>query len=134
MSAAAPASQTTTGEKFLSWFPVHDFFSLDLRSLALFRIGLGIMLLQEWLNRFTDLRLHYSDDGMLPRSAFSGQGIPISIFMLSGSPWYVGALMAVGCVFALLLIAGWRTQFVTFISWFLLIGIHGRNFAIMQGG
>jgi hypothetical protein len=134
MSAAVPASRWAAGWKaILSWYPVDEFFSLDLRSLAVFRIGLGVMLLQEWLNRLVDLRLHYTDDGVLPRAAIGANG-PISLFMLSGSAWWAGTLMGVGCVFALLMIVGWRTQFFTFLSWFLLIGVHGRNMAIMQGG
>jgi hypothetical protein len=134
MSAAVPASPWAAGWKtFLSWYPVDEFFSLDLRSLAVFRIGLGVMLLQEWLNRLVDLRMHYTDDGVVPRSVI-GQNGPISLFMLSGSAWWAGTLMGVGCVLALLLLAGWRTQFVTFLSWILLIGAHGRNAAIMQGG
>ena len=133
MSAAAPASAETPGGKFLSWFPVHEFFSLDLRSLAVFRIGLGVMVLQEWLWRLVDVRMHYSDAGVVPRALIGPNG-PISLFMLCGSEWYAGSLMVFGCLFALLLLVGWRTQFVTFISWFLLIGVHERNFAIMQGG
>src|SRR5262245_7892777 len=134
MSAAVPASRWAAAWKaILSWYPVDEFFSLELRSLAVFRIGLGIMLLQEWLNRLVDLRLHYTDDGVLPRGAIGANG-PISLFMLSGSAWWAGTLMGVGCVLAVLLLVGWRTQFVTLLSWFLLIGVHGRDFVIMQGG
>jgi hypothetical protein len=134
MSAAPKPSAATPFQTALSWFPVHDFFSVDLRSLALLRLGLGIMLLLEWLNRLVDVRMHYSDDGVVPRELINQTGTPISVFMLSGSAWFAGALMIVGCVLAVLLCVGWRTQFITLLSWFLLIGVQGRNFAIMQGG
>jgi hypothetical protein len=135
MSAATPASaKTSLGNAFLSCLPVDEFFSLDLRSLAVFRIGLGIMLVQEWLNRMVDLHAHYCDDGVVPRSIIGPQSGPISVFMLSGEGWYVGTLMGLACFFAVLMILGWRTQLVTLISWFLLIGIHGRCFAVIQGG
>jgi hypothetical protein len=134
MSAAAPASAVKSGWKaVLSWMPVDEFFAVDLRSLAFLRIGLGIMLLQEWLNRLVDVRLHYSDEGAIPRSIVGPTG-PLSIFMLSGSAWWAGALMGVGCVLAVLLLVGWRTQFMTFLSWVLLLGAHGRAPYIMQGG
>jgi hypothetical protein len=118
---------------FRSWFPIDEFFALDLRSLAVFRIGLGVMLLQEWLNRLVDVRQHYSDVGVLPREAVGNNG-PVSLFFLSGSEWWAGALLVLGCVVAVPVLVGWRTQFFTFLSWFLLIGVHARNFAIMQGG
>ena len=53
MSAAVPASRAKSEESILSWFPIHDFFSLDLRSLALFRIGMGVntKMFAEGLNR-----------------------------------------------------------------------------------
>src|SRR5579872_3420439 len=136
MSAAPKTSAATPLQSTLSWFPVHEFFSLDLRSLALLRIGLGIMLLLEWLNRLVDVRMFFSDEGVMPRQLVMTQGTypPLSIFFLSGSAWFAGALMIVGCVLALLLLVGWRTQFMTLLSWFLLIGVQGRNFIIMQGG
>ncbi len=133
MSAASKPSAASPFQTFLSWFPLDEFFSLDLRSLAVLRIGLGIMLLLEWLNRLVDVRMHYSDEGLLPRSLVILNG-PFSLFMLSGSEWYAAALMIVGCVLAVLLLVGWRTQFMTLLSWFLLVGAQARNFSIMQGG
>ena len=134
MSAGLKTSAATPLQTALSWFPINDFFSLDIRSLALLRIGLGIMLLLEWLNRLVDVRMFFSDDGVVPRNIIPLTGTPISVFMLSGSAWFAGALMIIGCILAVLLLVGWRTQFVTVLSWFLLIGVQGRNFAIMQGG
>ena len=39
---------------------VREILSLDLRSLALLRIGLGVLLVLDWLDRVPDLRAHYS--------------------------------------------------------------------------
>jgi hypothetical protein len=43
-------------------------FGLDLRSLALFRIGLALILLFDLYYRALDLRAFYTDWGLYPRS------------------------------------------------------------------
>jgi hypothetical protein len=39
----------------------------DIRSLALFRIGLAIATIGDLVERSLDLRAHYSDEGIFPR-------------------------------------------------------------------
>ena len=46
-------------------------FGIDLRNLALFRIGLGAILLIDLAIRFQDLQAHYTDAGVLPRESAS---------------------------------------------------------------
>src|SRR6185312_201958 len=41
----------------------HEVFALDVRSLALFRIGLGLLLLADLGQRVLDLNAHYTDAG-----------------------------------------------------------------------
>ena len=113
--------------------PVREFFSLDARSLALFRVALAVMILQDWLDRLPDLRVLYSDEGIIPRNAVSGVQ-PISLHMLSGSVWFQGVLFALAILFALALLVGWRTPFVTLVSFFFLVSVHARNPPLMQGG
>lgn len=113
--------------------PFGEIFSLDLRSLALFRLGLATMLLLDWIDRLPDLRVLYSDSGILPRSIISGMH-PVSLHMLHGSVWFQVVLAGIACVFALLLFVGYRTVFVTLVSWLLLISVHTRMPAVMQGG
>ncbi len=47
---------------------VCETFGVDLRTLALFDILLGIFLLLDLLARATDLIAHYTDNGVFPRS------------------------------------------------------------------
>jgi hypothetical protein len=117
----------------LGFLPLRDLFSLDLRSLAVLRIGLGLLLLIDWIDRLPDLRAHYSDAGIVPRDAITGLQ-PISLHLYHGGAWFQGLLAAVALVFAVLLLVGWRTPFVTLVSWFLLISVHARCPAVLQGG
>ncbi|MGA1192190.1 MAG: HTTM domain-containing protein, partial [Bdellovibrionota bacterium] len=51
--------------KLPRWF--RSYCCLDTRSLALFRIALGLLLLIDLINRAKFLRAHYTDFGVLPR-------------------------------------------------------------------
>ena len=88
-------------------------FSLDLRSLALFRIALGTVLLLSLIALLPDIDAFYTDGGVLPRDALINQfGNPwtISVHLMSGQ-WSVQLglfLIAIG--FAVGVIAGYRTR------------------------
>jgi hypothetical protein len=124
--AAAPASAAPT-------IPVKEFFTLDVRALALWRVALGVLLFLDWVDRWPDFRVLYSDAGMFPRMSITGVQ-PISIFMLNGSPWFTAALFVVAQIFSLLLLVGWKTPFVTLVNFFFLVSIHARTPPVMTGG
>ena len=52
-----------------SFFKLNNPFTLDLRALALLRIGLGALLLADLALRAPDLAIWLSDSGVFPRSA-----------------------------------------------------------------
>lgn len=116
---------------------IKNVFSLDYRSVALLRIGIGATLLFDIINRARDLVAHYSDEGVLPRGEllrlWSTDWVN-SLHIISGY-WQVQAvLFIVAGVFALMLIAGYRTRVAIIASWILLMSIHARNPVILQGG
>jgi hypothetical protein len=113
--------------------PWRDILALDVRSLALLRIGLGIILVFDWIDRLPDLRAHYSDDGVLPRHALHGV-LPFSLNLFSGETWFQGAVAAAAFVLAGLLVVGYRTPVVLLFNWLLLLSVHGRNIVVIQGG
>lgn len=110
---------------------------IDIRSLALFRIGLAVVLLCDLYIRIQDLGAHYSDEGVLPRSVLINQVIDpwnLSIHLVNGS-WQVQSLLFVlEGFFAIALLIGFYTRLATVLSWFFLISLHSRNPLILQGG
>lgn len=115
------------------WTRLRDtFFGLDLRSLALFRIGLGLALLVDLAGRCPDLVAHYTDDGVLPRAITPVY--TISIHGLSGSAAYEGSLFLLAAALAVAVLVGYRTQLATFFSWLLLLSLHARNPLVLHGG
>jgi hypothetical protein len=129
----AAASPVEPSSNFLGILPLREFFSLDLRSLALLRVGLAFMLILDWLDRLPDLYAHYSDAGIVPRHVITGLH-PVSIHMFSGETWFQAVLAVIALIFAGMLLVGWRTPFASLISWFLLISVHSRCPPVMQGG
>jgi hypothetical protein len=111
-----------------------DVAGLDLRSLAVYRIGLALILLVDLFIRFGDLRAHYTDEGLLPREALTTADRGLSIHVLSGSAWFEATLFAVAAVAAVALLLGLRTRLATFVSWLLLLSLQSRNPIILQGG
>ena len=112
-------------------------FAIDPRSLALFRVGLGILLLVDLVIRVTDCEAHYSDLGVIPRELIASQTEEYwiwSIHMLSGAIQFQYLLMGIAAVAAVCLTVGRCTRVATVVSWVLLVSLHDRNLLILNGG
>lgn len=111
--------------------------SVDLRSLAVVRICLAVLLLTDLMSRWGDLTAHYTDAGVLPRSIlFETEGLRayLSLHSLSGTGMWQAMLFAVATYFAITLLLGIRTRLATFGSWVLLLSLHHRNPVVLQAG
>jgi hypothetical protein len=109
---------------------VLDVFGADLRSLALFRIVLALLVLADLANRATDLSAHYTDGGVLPRTALVTQVLSrwsFSLNLMNGEPFFQALLFGVAAVAALGLLVGYRTRLMTVVVWVLLLSIQWRN-------
>jgi len=111
-------------------------FGIDLRTLALFRVLVAAMVIADLASRLRDLTAHYSDDGVLPRSALlqMNGSWPMSLHVLSGSAIWQGTLMGLAALVALALLVGYRTRTATVVSWLLLVSLITRNPTLVQGG
>jgi hypothetical protein len=110
-----------------------ELFGLDFRSLAVFRIGLGLLLLGDLAIRAGDLTAFYTDQGVLPRSALPAHHY-ISLHCLDGTADFQAALFVLAGLAALALLVGWQTRLATVVSWLLLLSLHARNPMVLQGG
>ena len=104
-------------------------YGLDLRSLALWRVGLAGGILADLGWRLGTLTLNYSDRGVLPRSALGELWLPgyWSIHTWSGTVGWQVVCFAIAALAALLMLIGYRTRWATLISWLMLISLHNRN-------
>jgi len=112
-------------------------YGLDVRSLAVFRVALALMILGDLWMRAADLRAFYTDWGTLPRAALLGEFAHpwlISFHTMAGT-WQIQAvLFVVAAVFAVMMLFGWQTRLATVLTWVMLTSLHNRNPIILQGG
>jgi len=112
---------------------------IDLRTLAVFRIALGAMLIVDLVTRAADLRAHYTDFGILPRDfwlspqAGTLTGWEFSFHLASGTAWFQVLLFIIAGLFAFMLVVGYCSRLASVMSWLLLLSLHHRNLYVLQG-
>lgn len=111
-------------------------FSLDLRSLALLRIGLAIIIVFDILIRFFRKEIYYSDRGILPRTELIDQLSPEcwSFHLFSETVFAQQLLFCLALLWAVLLLIGYRTTLASIICWVMLVSLHNRNPALVSSG
>ncbi len=114
-------------------------FAVDLRSLALFRIGVAGATLWDLTLRSADLTAHYTDLGVLPRgalTALSPANSYVSLHFYAGvHPALTALLFLLHAAAALALLVGYRTRLFTALCWYLGASLNARNaMAASMGG
>lgn len=117
---------------------VRRVFGVDVRALAVLRMGTGILLLVDLCQRISDLTAFYSDGGVMPRSVLIERSTEspwcISFHLMSGQPAVELALLLAGAVCSAALVAGFRTRLFTILAWIFLLSLQYRNPMVLQGG
>jgi hypothetical protein len=119
------------------WATIRRPFVLDLRALALLRMGTAAVILLDLAIRSTDLEAHYSNLGVLPIAAVIERTWTPYQFSLHASSglWQIQALLFVlAALVAAVLLLGYHTRLATLASWILLTSLQNRNPMIGQGG
>lgn len=112
-----------------SW---REVFALDRRALAMFRIGLGVVVLCDLGQRLPDLGRHYSDQGVWPRAnVFWPQ--TFSLHMLFGDVAWQYLLFALAAGVAILLCLGVAARACAFALFLFMVSLHNRNEIILEG-
>ena len=113
---------------------IENIFGFDLRSLALFRIGLALVILADLIIRAGDLTAHYSDAGVLPRTALIDNILHPwywSLHLISGQTFVQALIFIFAALMAIGMLVGYRTRLATIASWALIISLHNRNPALI---
>jgi len=111
-------------------------FGLDLRSIALFRMLLGSLILFDLFLRSFDMNLFYTDDGLLARKYLLDLNSKWywSLHSAGGELWWQIILFTFAAIAAIALIFGYRSKLAAFVSFVLLASLLNRNGLILQGG
>ena len=116
---------------------VDQLFGIDTRSLALFRVGLSLVLLTELVVRARNLMAFYTDQGIMPRSFIieNTQNLwSFSLHLASGSAYFEAFLFFCAISAAVALLVGYKTRLATFMSWLLLASLFVRNPEVQSSG
>lgn len=104
---------------------------------AVFRIGVGLTILFQYLITYYDRRFLYGPDGVISHAQFvqylHETGI-FSLYALDPSPLVFEALFHLGIAVTALWVLGWHTRAMTFLTWIFLWSLHQRNPALWDGG
>jgi hypothetical protein len=109
----------------------------DLRSLALWRIGLGIAVLCSVFNFLSELDLYYSDQGVLPRLLFLKTPAlcsRYSILLGCSNTAQIGFLAVLELAAAISLVMGYRARLSAALCWLLHWSFLNRNPMICDRG
>jgi hypothetical protein len=112
-------------------------FALDLRSLALLRVGLGLVCLLTLAERAGDFVFFFSDTGCLPRSWLFREHFPaaaFSVYSVTGNLWLLGLMYAFHAASAVAVTLGWHTRAATVALWLMTASLHTRNPLLLDGG
>ncbi len=111
-------------------------FTLDLRALALMRIGVGALILTDLLLRVPSFMAFMADRGVMSRevSISVNSSWHWSLYWLNTEPFWAISLMTIAAGFALMLMFGVRTRIASVASFILLASLHNRNPYLQQGG
>lgn len=111
--------------------------SLDLRSLALFRVAFGSVILCDLISCIPQIGDFYTDSSILPRDALVSKfSIPwmISLHLMTGTWGGEFILFLVTIAAVLGMIAGYHTRLSAVVTWLMIGSMHARNGMILHGG
>ena len=102
---------------------------IDTRSLAVFRILLGLIITLDIFLRLRSFQVFYTAQGAVPRQLaidLVGSNV-FSLYFISDHVFFVGLFMALQVIFGIFLIFGYRTRISSVIAFFLLVSLANRN-------
>ncbi|MCC6647064.1 MAG: lipase maturation factor family protein [Polyangiaceae bacterium] len=114
-----------------------EFATTDPRTLGLFRVLFGALLLVDLYRRVPDVALFYSNDGMLPNHGSIFRPMSAHLFSLYhafGTPGEVRFAFALTAIVYLLYAVGYRTKLMQVLALLCVSSLHSRNIMLENGG
>ncbi|MFM1902558.1 MAG: hypothetical protein RLZZ440_458, partial [Planctomycetota bacterium] len=130
-----PAVWLRLGAVLRPWFAAA--FTLDTRSLALYRIGLGCLLVADSLLRSRDVSLMLGPDGIMPPDlvrTYLGHPTQWSLALAHDALWWNGCVLGLEALAGLLLVAGLLTRTATILGWIAVVSLIRRTVLANNSG
>lgn len=126
---AADAASDSAGLRSQIKRGIADSFRIDTRTLAVFRVFVGLLIVADLLLRSRNFTYFYTDDGVVPQSlaqSMSSDGA-FSFYHLTTEPVLIAALFVLQGLIALQLIVGYKTRIATILSFLFVISLDHHN-------
>ena len=113
-----------------------DVSLIDWRSLILFRIVFGLVVLVDVYTKFIGTSDFFTDIGVLPRvvAIEKSEWWAWSFHFSSGSHWFIYLSFLVGALLAFCVIIGYQTRLSIFLLWIFVVSLHNRNPIVLHSG
>lgn len=111
--------------------------SFDDRSMAFYRVLIGIIVMADVVYRWPDLMDFYTDVGLIPRSLFTSEmTMPwsLSFHLANGSYPFIVLMFALHFIFGLMLFLGYKTRWAMLGAFLMTVSVHNRNWLVNNGG
>jgi len=107
---------------------VRNRLAIDTRSLAVFRVLLGLLIVGDVLARSRNFHFYYTDDGVVSQElAQWWTGDAFSVFYYTSDPTLIRLLFVVHALVALQLIVGYKTRLAAVVSFLFVISLDHHN-------
>jgi hypothetical protein len=106
-----------------------DCVRIDTRTLAVFRVFVGLLIVADLLLRSRNFSFYYTNDGAVPRSlaqAMSSEGA-FSFYHYVNDPAAIAALFVLQGLIALQLIVGYKTRIAAILSFLFVVSLDHHN-------
>jgi hypothetical protein len=113
------------------------YLTADSRSLSAGRIALALVLLRDLIGRWLEIRIWYTNDGIIPNHTLLWRPSWDHVFSLFylASYWYEAAFgFAICLIVYLALLVGFRTKLAQILAWICMLSLHGRTLLFDNGG
>lgn len=112
-------------------------FSFDDRSLALYRVLMGLVIMADVVYRLPDLTNFYTDIGLVPRTIFMNEmGMPwsLSFHFANGGFGFAAVMFAIHFIFGLMVFFGFKSRWGMLGAYIMTVSVHNRNWLVNNGG
>ena len=108
---------------------LHRCVRIDTRTLAVFRVVVGLLVVADLLLRARNFGFFYTDGGVVPQSLVleTSATYPVSVYHLTTDPTLIAALFVLQGLIAIQLIVGYRTRLATVLTFLFVISLDHHN-------
>ncbi len=106
-----------------------DCVRVDTRSLAVFRIFVGLLVVADVFSRARNFSFYYTDSGIVPQDLARADTheYAVSVYYFTSDPTLIAALLALQVLIAFALIAGCRSRTATVLTFLLVVSLDHHN-------